>query len=139
MPIDLVIDERDGPKPDMGTGDSNNNAAAAAAGRASADTTHTDGASTPDVVSTRVSLLYFFPSSVLPQGNYSHNVLPPPHTCPMVELCDASAPQVSTPTVFVWLARPLAASPRTETPLCSGEEMAVQGEGSGYSEALGRH
>lgn len=52
MPIDLVIDERDGPKPDLGTGDSNNNAAAAAAGRASADTTHTDGASTPDVVST---------------------------------------------------------------------------------------
>ncbi|XP_050691417.1 homeobox protein homothorax-like isoform X2 [Eriocheir sinensis] len=49
MPIDLVIDERDGPKPDLGTGDSNNNAAAAAAGRASADTTHTDGASTPDV------------------------------------------------------------------------------------------
>ncbi|XP_045115718.1 homeobox protein homothorax-like isoform X20 [Portunus trituberculatus] len=48
MPIDLVIDEREGPKPDMGTGDSNNNAAAAAAGRASADTTHTDGASTPD-------------------------------------------------------------------------------------------
>lgn len=54
MPIDLVIDERDGPKPDpqVGLGDSNNNAAAAAAGRASADTTHTDGASTPDVVST---------------------------------------------------------------------------------------
>ncbi|XP_045115716.1 homeobox protein homothorax-like isoform X18 [Portunus trituberculatus] len=51
MPIDLVIDEREGPKPDMGTGDSNNNAAAAAAGRASADTTHTDGASTPDVSS----------------------------------------------------------------------------------------
>ncbi|XP_066969530.1 homeobox protein homothorax isoform X34 [Macrobrachium rosenbergii] len=51
MPIDLVIDERDGPKPDLGPGDSNNNAAAAAAGRASADTTHTDGASTPDVVS----------------------------------------------------------------------------------------
>ncbi|KAK8724023.1 hypothetical protein OTU49_011403 [Cherax quadricarinatus] len=51
MPIDLVIDERDGPKPDLGSGDSNNNAAAAAAGRASADTTHTDGASTPDVVS----------------------------------------------------------------------------------------
>ncbi|XP_064115819.1 homeobox protein homothorax-like isoform X11 [Macrobrachium nipponense] len=50
MPIDLVIDERDGPKPDLGPGDSNNNAAAAAAGRASADTTHTDGASTPDVV-----------------------------------------------------------------------------------------
>ncbi|XP_069194836.1 homeobox protein homothorax isoform X2 [Procambarus clarkii] len=57
MPIDLVIDERDGPKPDLGTGDSNNNAAAAAAGRASADTTHTDGASTPDVVSTRLSII----------------------------------------------------------------------------------
>ncbi|CAL4063136.1 unnamed protein product [Meganyctiphanes norvegica] len=49
MPIDLVIDERDGPKPVLDTGDSNNNAAAQAAGRASADTTHTDGASTPDV------------------------------------------------------------------------------------------
>ena len=52
MPIDLVIDERDGPKPEpLGPGDSNNNGSATA-GRASADTTHTDGASTPDVVST---------------------------------------------------------------------------------------
>ncbi|KAF2367497.1 Homeobox protein PKNOX/Meis N-terminal [Trinorchestia longiramus] len=51
MPIDLVIDERDGPKPEpLGPGDSNNNGSATA-GRASADTTHTDGASTPDVVS----------------------------------------------------------------------------------------
>ncbi|XP_071533280.1 homeobox protein homothorax isoform X18 [Panulirus ornatus] len=58
MPIDLVIDERDGPKPDMSTGDSNNNAAAAAAGRASADTTHTDGASTPDVRPPSSSLSY---------------------------------------------------------------------------------
>ncbi|XP_042882088.1 homeobox protein homothorax-like isoform X10 [Penaeus japonicus] len=50
MPIDLVIDEREGPKPEvLGPGDSNNNASAVAAGRASADTTHTDGASTPDV------------------------------------------------------------------------------------------
>uniref|UniRef100_A0A6A7FR91 Homeobox protein homothorax-like n=2 Tax=Hirondellea gigas TaxID=1518452 RepID=A0A6A7FR91_9CRUS len=49
MPIDLVIDERDGPKPEpLGPGDSNNNGSATA-GRASADTTHTDGASTPDV------------------------------------------------------------------------------------------
>lgn len=56
MPIDLVIDEREGPKPEvLGPGDSNNNASAVAAGRASADTTHTDGASTPDVVSTRSS------------------------------------------------------------------------------------
>ncbi|XP_042882059.1 homeobox protein homothorax-like isoform X6 [Penaeus japonicus] len=52
MPIDLVIDEREGPKPEvLGPGDSNNNASAVAAGRASADTTHTDGASTPDVTS----------------------------------------------------------------------------------------
>ena len=59
MPIDLVIDERDGPKPELGAGDSNNNASASA-GRASADTTHTDGASTPDVV----SLGLFLASSV---------------------------------------------------------------------------
>ncbi|KAK8724025.1 hypothetical protein OTU49_011403 [Cherax quadricarinatus] len=58
MPIDLVIDERDGPKPDLGSGDSNNNAAAAAAGRASADTTHTDGASTPDVRPPSSSMSY---------------------------------------------------------------------------------
>ncbi|XP_066969535.1 homeobox protein homothorax isoform X38 [Macrobrachium rosenbergii] len=58
MPIDLVIDERDGPKPDLGPGDSNNNAAAAAAGRASADTTHTDGASTPDVRPPSSSMSY---------------------------------------------------------------------------------
>lgn len=57
MPIDLVIDERDGPKPDLGAGDTNNNAGPTAAGRASADTTHTDGASTPDVVSTDALLL----------------------------------------------------------------------------------
>ena len=61
MPIDLVIDERDGPKPEIGAGDSNNNASsAAAAGRASADTTHTDGASTPDVVSFRLILQFWY-------------------------------------------------------------------------------
>lgn len=55
MPIDLVIDEREGPKPELvGAGDTNNNASATSAGRASADTTHTDGASTPDVVSVSV-------------------------------------------------------------------------------------
>ena len=43
MPIDLVIDEREGGK----EGDSNNNA-----NRSTADSTsHTDGASTPDMVS----------------------------------------------------------------------------------------
>ena len=45
MPIDLVIDEREGGKGDLG--DSNNNA-----NRSTADSTsHTDGASTPDMVS----------------------------------------------------------------------------------------
>lgn len=47
MPIDLVIDERDGSKPDLG--DTNNNSGAARA--STADTSHTDGSSTPDVVS----------------------------------------------------------------------------------------
>ena len=47
MPIDLVIDERDGGKSDLG--DSNNNA-----NRSTADSTsHTEGSSgTPDMVST---------------------------------------------------------------------------------------
>lgn len=46
MPIDLVIDEREGGKGDLG--DSNNNA-----NRSTADSTsHTDGASTPDMMGT---------------------------------------------------------------------------------------
>lgn len=50
MPIDLVIDEREGGKGDLG--DSNNNA-----NRSTADSTsHTDGASTPDMVSTSCNL-----------------------------------------------------------------------------------
>jgi hypothetical protein len=50
MPIDLVIDEREGGKGDLG--DSNNNA-----NRSTADSTsHTDGASTPDMVSTRLGI-----------------------------------------------------------------------------------
>ena len=62
MPIDLVIDERDGPKPEIGvSGDSNNNASSGGtAGRASADTTHTDGASTPDVVSIDIYFYIYF-------------------------------------------------------------------------------
>ena len=58
MPIDLVIDEREGGK----EGDSNNNA-----NRSTADSTsHTDGASTPDMVSNNaVSLLYLCPSFLL--------------------------------------------------------------------------
>jgi len=45
MPIDLVIDEREGGKGDRDQGDSNNNA-----NRSTADSTsHTDGASTPDM------------------------------------------------------------------------------------------
>ena len=52
MPIDLVIDEREGgPKSEGGLpGDSNNNA-----NRSNADSTsHTDGASTPDVVGAHI-------------------------------------------------------------------------------------
>lgn len=55
MPIDLVIDEREGgsvPKTEGLPGDSNNNA-----NRSNADSTsHTDGASTPEVVSSIFSL-----------------------------------------------------------------------------------
>ena len=50
MPIDLVIDERDGGKSELGVGDSNNNA-----NRSTADSTShtTEGSSsTPDMVST---------------------------------------------------------------------------------------
>ena len=49
MPIDLVIDERDGGKSELGVGDSNNNA-----NRSTADSTShsTEGSSsTPDMVS----------------------------------------------------------------------------------------
>ena len=56
MPIDLVIDERDGTKPDLG--DTNNNSGAARA--STADTSHTDGSSTPDVVSRRLFSLFLF-------------------------------------------------------------------------------
>ncbi|KZS17688.1 putative Transcriptional factor Homothorax protein [Daphnia magna] len=57
MPIDLVIDERDGTsKPDLG--DTNNNSGAHHARASTADTSHTDGSSTPDVVS--LSLFFFF-------------------------------------------------------------------------------
>ena len=62
MPIDLVIDEREGGKGDPLSGDSNNNA-----NRSTADSTsHTDGASTPDMVSRvlffsiSLSLSFFF-------------------------------------------------------------------------------
>ena len=51
MPIDLVIDERDGGKSELGVGDSNNNA-----NRSTADSTShtTEGSSsTPDMVSTK--------------------------------------------------------------------------------------
>ena len=52
MPIDLVIDERDGGKSELGVGDSNNNA-----NRSTADSTShtTEGSSsTPDMVSTKI-------------------------------------------------------------------------------------
>lgn len=49
MPIDLVIDERDGGKPPELAGSTNGDGGT----RSNADSTsHTDGASTPDVVST---------------------------------------------------------------------------------------
>lgn len=49
MPIDLVIDERDGGKPPELGGSTNGDGGT----RSNADSTsHTDGASTPDVVST---------------------------------------------------------------------------------------
>ena len=54
MPIDLVIDERDGGKSELGVGDSNNNA-----NRSTADSTShtTEGSSsTPDMVSTLTPL-----------------------------------------------------------------------------------
>ena len=58
MPIDLVIDEREGgsvPKTEGLPGDSNNNA-----NRSNADSTsHTDGASTPEVVSLTHSVQKF--------------------------------------------------------------------------------
>jgi hypothetical protein len=57
MPIDLVIDERDGTsKPDLG--DTNNNSGAHHARASTADTSHTDGSSTPDVVSHRHQLVF---------------------------------------------------------------------------------
>jgi len=53
MPIDLVIDERDSskPLPDL-TGSTNGNDGT----RSNADSTSHDGASTPDVVSTKTNL-----------------------------------------------------------------------------------
>ena len=58
MPIDLVIDEREtgpGTKAEGLPGDSNNNA-----NRSNADSaSHTDGASTPEVVSLITKILYF--------------------------------------------------------------------------------
>ncbi|XP_065563028.1 homeobox protein homothorax-like isoform X2 [Artemia franciscana] len=53
MPIDLVIDERDSSKPDLG--DSNNNSGARAS---TGDGHHTDGSSTPDVRPPSSSLSY---------------------------------------------------------------------------------
>ena len=55
MPIDLVIDERDGGKSELGVGDSNNNA-----NRSTADSTShtTEGSSsTPDMVSKTSSFI----------------------------------------------------------------------------------
>ena len=58
MPIDLGIDERDGTsKPDLG--DTNNNSGAHHARASTADTSHTDGSSTPDVVSLGSLFLFF--------------------------------------------------------------------------------
>ena len=67
MPIDLVIDEREtgpsGTKAEGLPGDSNNNA-----NRSNADSaSHTDGASTPEVVSQISRLLFFCPYFYLSQ------------------------------------------------------------------------
>ncbi|XP_045029111.1 homeobox protein homothorax [Daphnia magna] len=62
MPIDLVIDERDGTsKPDLG--DTNNNSGAHHARASTADTSHTDGSSTPDVRPPSSSLSYSGPGN----------------------------------------------------------------------------
>ena len=61
MPIDLVIDEREGGKSELGVGDSNNNA-----NRSTADSTShsTEGSSsTPDMVSSQT------PSNCKIKGN----------------------------------------------------------------------
>ena len=69
MPIDLVIDERDGGKSELGVGDSNNNA-----NRSTADSTShtTEGSSsTPDMVSTKNILslpkIFASPQEILPR------------------------------------------------------------------------
>lgn len=55
MPIDLVIDERESSKPPEGLGSTNGDGGA----RSNADSTsHTDGASTPDVVSTTFHTIF---------------------------------------------------------------------------------
>ena len=58
MPIDLVIDEREtGPTKGEGLSEPNNNA-----NRSNADSaSHTDGASTPEVVSILISEMNHFP------------------------------------------------------------------------------
>ena len=68
MPIDLVIDERDGGKSELGVGDSNNNA-----NRSTADSTShtTEGSSsTPDMVSTKnilwLTKIFASPPETLP-------------------------------------------------------------------------
>lgn len=56
MPIDLVIDERDGGKPPELGGSTNGDGGT----RSNADSTsHTDGASTPDVVSVFICKHYY--------------------------------------------------------------------------------
>lgn len=68
MPIDLVIDERDGGKPPELGGSTNGDGGA----RSNADSTsHTDGASTPDVVSPPCKLYFSF---MLNSQTYSQSV-----------------------------------------------------------------
>ena len=66
MPIDLVIDERESTKPPELTGSTNGNDGA----RSNADSTsHTDGASTPDVVSNFIPFFLIWQVTyVLPQS-----------------------------------------------------------------------
>lgn len=71
MPIDLVIDDRESTKPpELGNG-------LDGGPRSTADSTsHTDGASTPDVVSTSPSSTTFYPhDAITPHHNLIHHAI----------------------------------------------------------------
>lgn len=68
MPIDLVIDDRESTKPsELGNG-------LDGGPRSTADSTsHTDGASTPDVVSTSPSSTYYPHDALTPHHHHNHH------------------------------------------------------------------